>query len=94
MAIGLLLDIEGMDMKMYDDLNAEANFPVEAPQGLISHVAGPIDSGMRVLDVWESREDFDRFVDERLGPALGRIDAHPIELSVPQVFDIHDEFHR
>ena len=94
MAIGLLLDIDGMDTKMYDELNAAANFPGEVPAGLISHVAGPTESGMRVLDIWESRADFDRFVNDRLGPALGRIDAHPIKLSMPQVFDIHDEFHR
>ena len=29
--------------------------------------------GFHVLDLWESREDFERFVQERLTPAVQRI---------------------
>lgn len=94
MAIGMLLDIEGMSKEMYDEVNADANFPAEVPAGLISHVAGPIENGMRVFDIWESREDFGRFIGERLAPALERADADSIKLGDPQEFPIHDEFHR
>jgi hypothetical protein len=31
------------------------------PSGLLLHVAGPTDEGFRVIDIWESREDFERF---------------------------------
>jgi hypothetical protein len=37
---------------------------------LIFHSAGPIDGGWGVIDFWESREDFDRFNESRLGPAI------------------------
>jgi hypothetical protein len=39
------------------------------PQGSILHVAGPTEKGWEVVDVWESRQDFDRFLTERLGRA-------------------------
>ena len=35
----------------------------EAPEGLILHSAGQGEQGFYVYDVWESREDFERFMD-------------------------------
>ena len=31
------------------------------PSGLLLHVAGPTDEGYRVIDVWATREDWERF---------------------------------
>ncbi len=39
-------------------------------EGFIFHSAGPIEEGWGVIDFWESREHFDRFVQQRLRPAL------------------------
>ncbi len=39
------------------------------PDGLIVHVAGPTDSGFRIIEVWESQEAWERFRSERLRPA-------------------------
>ena len=38
--------------------------------GLVAHVSGPTATGWRIIDVWESEDDYHRFVDERLNPAL------------------------
>jgi hypothetical protein len=54
MAVGLVIDLDGMTAERYDRLNAEINFPAEPPDGLISHVAAPTAEGFRVVDVWES----------------------------------------
>ncbi len=45
----------------------------DLPDGLIVHVAGPTDSGFRVIDVWESEEAWERFRNERLRPAVRRV---------------------
>ena len=42
-----------------------------APAGLILHVAGPTDEGVRTIDVWETEEAWQRFRDERLAPVIG-----------------------
>jgi hypothetical protein len=43
----------------------------EAPvAGLVAHVSGPSATGWRIIDVWESEEDYNRFQVERLNPAL------------------------
>jgi hypothetical protein len=38
--------------------------------GLILHVAGPTDEGVRTIDVWESEAAWQRFRAERLTPAI------------------------
>ena len=43
------------------------------PDGLIVHVAGPTDSGFRIIEVWESQQAWERFRSERLRPAARRV---------------------
>jgi hypothetical protein len=40
------------------------------PAGLILHVAGPTDEGVRTIGVWESEQAWERFRAERLEPAI------------------------
>ena len=40
---------------------ADAAIADPVPQGLILHVAGPTDDGVRTIEVWESREAWRRF---------------------------------
>jgi len=43
----------------------------EKPAGLIVHLAFErAEGGLRYLDVWQSQEDLDRFVEERLHPVV------------------------
>jgi hypothetical protein len=43
----------------------------DAPiEGLILHAGGPSERGVHSLDVWESKEDSERFFTERMLPAL------------------------
>lgn len=46
----------------------------DAPvQGLILHAAGPSAGGVHSLDVWETKEDAERFFAERMVPALQQL---------------------
>lgn len=69
------------------------NFPAEVPDGLVSHVAGPTDGGFRVLDVWESRGDFDSFVQEKLAPAMQKVPgADAVARPDPEAFEVHNRY--
>jgi hypothetical protein len=47
------------------------DFLGDAPiEGLILHAGGPSERGVHSLDVWESKEDSERFFTERMLPAL------------------------
>jgi hypothetical protein len=43
------------------------------PEGLVVHVAGPTDDGVRIIDIWESEEAWERFRAERLAPAIAAL---------------------
>src|ERR1043166_4472200 len=49
----------------------------ESPEGLSVHSAGQGEQGYYVYDVWESREAFERFMEEKLGPALAEVMGGP-----------------
>ena len=52
----------------------------DAPiKGLILHAAGPSERGVHSLDVWETKEDSERFFADRMAPALQqmRIEGGP-----------------
>jgi len=91
MAIGMTIRLEGMTADIYDAVNSEMGFPAEVPDGLIRHSAGPVEGGWRVCDVWESQEKLDRFNEERLMPALGRVEgADAVKPAEPEVFEVHN----
>ena len=37
--------------------------------GIYLHLTTPTDSGFRVVEIWDEKEGFDRFVEQRLTPA-------------------------
>jgi hypothetical protein len=64
--------------ELYQPLGDAVTDPI--PPGLLLHVAGPTDEGFRVIDVWATREDWERFrvqrdaviADSALAPATLR----------------------
>jgi hypothetical protein len=73
MATGLRLKFDGGTQEQYDAVHGAMDIDNDPPAGLIFHSAGPIDGGWGVIDFWESRGHFDRFVESRLQPALGEL---------------------
>ena len=45
----------------------------EQPKGMVVHVVVQVDGGLKHLEVWETKADWDRFHDERVEPALHRV---------------------
>jgi hypothetical protein len=73
MAIGLWISFAGGTEENYQAMNAEMGVEESPPEGLIFHSAGPMEGGWSIVDFWESRELFDRFQQDRLGPAIGAV---------------------
>ena len=69
MAVGIIQRFpEGMGAAEYDESSEKLDPASNPPKGLIFHCAGESEGRFQVFDVWESREDFDRFVEDRLLP--------------------------
>jgi hypothetical protein len=69
MAIGLLMEFPGMGQEQYDAVLDELELGGLMPAGGISHIAGPTETGWRMVEVWESQEAFDLFFRDRLHPS-------------------------
>ena len=73
MALAFLIEIPMMDDDQAAAVLRELGLSSTPPAGQILHVEGPMDGGgMRVVDVWESQEVFQTFLQEQLGPAFQR----------------------
>jgi hypothetical protein len=71
----MLLAGEGVTEDSYRQLTEEmfGSYPMpegNAPEGLILHTAGQGEQGWYIYDIWESQEQFQRFVDGKLMPAM------------------------
>lgn len=44
-----------------------------APPGLVLHVAGPTDEGVRIIAIWESEAAWSDFRRQRLAPAIAAL---------------------
>lgn len=71
MATRVQMDFDKLGLDDYDRVCEVLNFPSDWPDGLLAHGSADADGHLRVVDVWESSSDFDRFVEQRLGPAIG-----------------------
>lgn len=57
----------------YDAANELIKFDEDTPEGAISHIAWFTEDGLKVVDVWRSQEEFERFARERLMPATSEV---------------------
>ena len=65
-------DVEPGDRstKNYDAVNARLEAENDPPAGMIVHTAGFDGDIFRILDVWESPEEAQRFYEDRLRPMI------------------------
>jgi hypothetical protein len=92
MAVGIRLKLDGGTAEQIDRINEIIDPAGNPPVGLLFHASGPVDGGWGVLDFWESRAHFDRFAQERIGPAMAAIEA----TGAPDIheFPVHEYFPR
>jgi hypothetical protein len=68
-AIAMMVENPEGSQQLYERIRAHIG--LEKPAGGIFHVAGPSpNGGWRVIEVWESEEEANRFFQERFMPAL------------------------
>lgn len=70
MSVVVVAEIEGGNQELYENVSGQTMPGGQLPDGAQVHVAGPIENGWRVITVWDSEEQFNRFRDEKLIPAL------------------------
>jgi hypothetical protein len=90
MAIGVQLDFPGGSLAQYDQVIQKMGFRPGGPgaPGGLFHWVAKTDSGIRVVDVWESRDQFEKFSAEKIGPLTAQVGiTQPPKITF---FEIHN----
>jgi hypothetical protein len=67
---------KGFNQQMYEQIRKEIDWEHNHPTGEIFHAVGFDKSGdIHVTDIWQSEEDFNKFLESKLKPALEKINA-------------------
>ena len=68
--ITMYMEWPGVTDEQYQAVLDELNLDENPPEGGLLHIATLTPDGLSVVDVWESREAFDIFSNERMMPAV------------------------
>jgi hypothetical protein len=70
----IIWEFDGVGRDEYEAVNEKLGIDYdggdELPEGMLHHTAAEKPAGLVVFEVWESKEDQERFVNEHLMPAL------------------------
>ena len=88
MAVLVIQEVEATPEE-YDQVNAKLGD--ETPKGGILHAAVELGNGrMKAVDVWESAEHFQNFVQDKLIPAIAEVNPDAPEAPEPEIREIYD----
>jgi hypothetical protein len=91
MAIAVTLDFKGGTIAQYDEVIRKMGLTPEGPTppGALFHWVSASGDGLHVTDVWETREAFDSFAAEQIGP-------YSQEVGLPEpsttFYEVHNYF--
>jgi hypothetical protein len=88
MAVVVIQEFEATP-ELYDQVNEKLGDAM--PEGAILHSAADLGGGrMKVVDVWESAENFQNFVQNQLIPAIAEVDPNAPQAPEPEILDVYD----
>jgi len=93
MAIARVFDGKGWTVDQYDELIAKmvdqlGLAPGRSADGVLFHWAAATDGGMRVVDVYGSREAADRLAQEAIGPSAAQLGMNMPEITEYEVHSL------
>lgn len=88
--MAVIVEAHAPSQEMYEAVSSRAMSGGRLPDGCHVHIAGPAGDRWRVLTVWDSREAFEKFREEKLLPTFREVagDDSPPPPD-PDVNDVH-----
>ena len=89
MAVGVHLDFDGATVEQYDEILKLMNLDHEGstPPDALFHWCAKSDKGLHIVDVWKSREAFDKFAQEQIGPFSAQVGVGEPKM---EFFDVYN----
>jgi hypothetical protein len=88
MAVAIEMEFAGGTLAQYDAVIGKMGYKNEGPghpKGLF-HIAMQTDTGIRIIDVWESAEAFEEFAANALGPISAEVGAPQPHITATPVY--------
>jgi hypothetical protein len=92
MAICMLMDWSGLGQADYDAVMEALGLDAEPPAGALFHVAGADGDTWRVLDIWESEDAWNTFLETRLKAAFGQAGLADRGQPNVRIFPVHNVY--
>ena len=90
MAVVVIQDAEAT-VDQYDAVNEKLDAENNPIDGLMVHSGAAVgDNKMRIVDIWESADAFQKFVQERLIPAIAEVSPDAPQAAEPEIHELHD----
>lgn len=90
MAVAVVLEFSNGTLEQYDQVIERMGYEPRGtgPEGGLFHWATATDGGVRVTDVWETREQFEQFAETKIGPLTQEVGVE----GPPQVtiYEVHN----
>lgn len=83
----LLFESTGDVRKIYDSILDEMGARDSPPAGAIYHWCAPVPGGLQVCDLWETREQFERFAQDEIRPISAK---HGLAAPLVEIADVHE----
>jgi hypothetical protein len=88
--VGYVIDLPNADVKLYERVIEQMDFPGKFPAGLLIHAVGQVEKVLRITSIWRHSGQSRRFLEDRLMPALVAVvrergvfpEIRPVELRV------------
>lgn len=89
MTIAVQLDFTGGTLAQYDEVIQKMGFRPRGPGGPggLFHWVTKTADGVRVTDVWTSKEAFEKFSNAKIGPITQEVGLSPPNI---QLFEVHN----
>jgi hypothetical protein len=91
MTYGIVIDVPA-PIEMYDAVHAAViGRTGSSIDGLLCHIGRPTEGGFQIVEVWESKEDCDRYNDQVVGPVIAELSGGremPPGESVSEQFEV------
>jgi hypothetical protein len=83
MTVVTTLDITDLTAAEYRAVLDELGVETRPEGGIYLHLTTPTSFGFRIIEIWDRKEGFDRFLEARLGPASEAVGmSRPTEITV------------
>ena len=86
MAVAVVIDVPRGNQQFYDQIIPTLFPDDKLPEGWVMHVAGPTQTGWRIVNVVPSQEEFEAFARETLAPALQQLEGVTPEMTFFRVY--------